>query len=59
MASTDKKKKYPNIIKTFTEKCSTDKYVREVGVLMDRKQLQDLFATANTTLVDILKRYVN
>jgi integrase len=59
MASTDKKKNYPNIIKTFTEKSSADKYVREIEVMMDREQFQDLSAAANITPGDILKRYVN
>ena len=54
-----RRKNYPNIIKTFTEKSSADKYVREIEVLMDREQFQDLSAAANTTLGDILKRYVN
>ena len=54
-----RRKNYPNIIKTFTEKSSADKYVREIEVLMDREQFQDLSAAANTMLGDILKRYVN
>ena len=54
-----RRKNYPNIIKTFTEKSSADKYVREIEVMMDREQFQDLSATANTTLGDILKTYVN
>ena len=54
-----RRKNYPNIIKTFTEKCSADKYVREIEVLIDREQFQDLSAAANTTHGDILKRYVN
>ena len=59
MAGSDKKKNYPNIIKTFTEKSSADKYVREIEVMMDLEKFQDLSAAANTTLGDILKRYVN
>ena len=54
-----RRKNYPNIIKTFIEKSSADKYVREIEVLMDREQFQDLSAEANTTLGDILKKYVN
>jgi hypothetical protein len=54
MASTDKKKNYPNIIKTFTEKSSTDKYIREIEVMMDCEQFQDLSAVAKITLGDIL-----
>jgi hypothetical protein len=54
-----RKKHYPNIIKKFREKSSADKYVREIEVMMDREQFQDLSAAANTTLGDILKRYVN
>ena len=52
-----RRKNYPNIIKTFIEKSSADKYVREIEVLMDREQFQDLSAATNTTLGDILKRY--
>jgi hypothetical protein len=36
-----RRKNYPNIIKTFREKSSADKYVREIEVMMDREQFQD------------------
>jgi len=52
-----RRKNYQNIIKTFTEKSSVDKYVREIEVMMDREQFQDLSAAANTKLVDILEIY--
>ena len=35
-----RRKNYPNIIKTFTEKSSTNKYMREIEVLMDREQFK-------------------
>ncbi len=35
-----RRKNYPNIIKTFTEKSSTDKYMGEIEVLMDREQFK-------------------
>ena len=34
------RKNYPNIIKTFTEKSSTDKYEREVEINMHWEKLQ-------------------
>jgi coenzyme F420-reducing hydrogenase delta subunit len=54
-----RRKNYPNIIKTFTEKSSADKYVREIEVMMDRVQFEDLSSATNTALRDIIKRYVN
>jgi hypothetical protein len=41
-----RRKNYPNIIKTFTEKSSADKYVREIEVMMDLEKFQDLSAAA-------------
>ena len=54
-----RRKNYPNIIKTFAEKSSADKYVREIEVMMDRVQFEDLSSATNTALRDIIKRYVN
>jgi hypothetical protein len=48
MASADKKKNYPNIIKTFRKKFSVDKCAREIEVMMDCEQFQDLLATGIT-----------
>jgi hypothetical protein len=53
-----RRKIYPNI-KTFADKSSAYKYVREIKVRMDRECFQDLPNAANTTMGDILKRYVN
>jgi predicted nucleic acid-binding OB-fold protein len=54
-----RRRNYPSIIKTFTERSVTDKYIREIKMMVDRARFQDLSTTANTTLRDILKRYVN
>ena len=35
-----RRKNYPNIIKTFTEKSSADKYVREIEVMIKFCQLR-------------------
>ena len=42
MASTDRNKNYLNILKTFREKSSADKYLKEIEVKMDREQFKDL-----------------
>ena len=52
-----RRKNYPNIIKTFREKSSADKYVREIEVMMDREQFQDLSAAANMTVEDRFKQF--
>jgi hypothetical protein len=45
-----RRKNYPNIIKTFTEKSFADKYARKIEVMIDREQFQDLSAEAKTTV---------
>jgi integrase len=53
-----RRKHYPTVIKTFTEKATAERFVREIEVTMDRQQFQDLSAASNTTLGDLLKKYV-
>ena len=50
------RKNYPNIIKIFTKKSSADKYAREIEVMMDLEQFQDLSAAANIKLGDRFKQ---
>ena len=52
-----RKKNYPNVVKTFLDKTSANKYARMIESQMDRSVFTDMSGAEGTTLKDLIIKY--